>query len=595
MAKIRTVYSTQDDGAGTLRDALRITASYTSEWINAGELANGDIIDFSDALEIDGVITILLSSQLSLPAIDLTIDGGSTTGSGATLATRVVLDAQSAFRCLLNLATGSKTVNNITFKNGEATGSSTGGGVQNQQTLILNTCVFDSCTTATNHGAGCAAILSANTIFNNCVFNLCTSTNCGGGLYSANTSQNTLTNCIFNSCSARSYGGSLYAVNTSQTTLTNCIFIPPENNTISTITNSGTNTDGSLIINSAVICDRVTLGANSTNVINGTLTADNLIINNGASITFSGVDSVLAVTTTASIGAATFTAAADSTGYFATPTGTNVSSATFTGVKTCTYGAGLQTFSIDSDSADWTATNLSTAILIEKQNGSAWDTISANATGGTYSTAFANGETARAFDGSQFLTATNVIVSVLSDFYQVVSGIIGLNDDQQDWITNSHYTTSYPSSDGTTWNDWQIITYATSVDDMDTNVKPFQALSLLARIYDGFDNDAPLLNDGTNISSVHYTCEKKGKGLYETNWTPVTGHNNVSVDTTSVLSSLQTDDAWDVDNVGYNFIVTPDIRTNPLFTTEGWYRMKVTINLSSGNPITFYKEINVVE
>ena len=134
-----------------------------------------------------------------------------------------------------------------------------------------------------------------------------------------------------------------------------------------------------------------------------------------------------------------------------------------------------------------------------------------------------------------------------------------------------------------------------TVNEMNENLKPGQDCAILARVYDAFDNDSPLLNLGSNISSVYYTCEKKTKSLYTTEWSPVTGHNNVSAGADCVLSSLQTDDAWDLDNVGYNFLLSPEIRDYPLFETAGLYRIKATINPAGGDPITFYKEINVIE
>ena len=143
------------------------------------------------------------------------------------------------------------------------------------------------------------------------------------------------------------------------------------------------------------------------------------------------------------------------------------------------------------------------------------------------------------------------------------------------------------------WHDWQVITYLVSVIDMNNILKPGQAAALLARVYDAYDNDTPLVNDGSNVESVYYTCEQKTKGLYTPEYAPVEGHNNVSAGTDCVLSALETDDAWDVDQIGYNFALTPDIRTYPLFPTAGSYRIRVKINFESGNPVEFYRDIIV--
>lgn len=427
MAKVRTVYSTQDDGAGTLRDALRVTASYTSEWIDAGALENGDIIDFSDELEEDGVITILLSSQIDLPAKILTIDGGGHAGNGETLQTRVVLDAQQVGRHLRLTASSPNgvSVKDLTLCNGLVSGD---GGVLTavssninafefcvfkdnnansagaaflsgtSQTIFSN-CLFDNCQ-STSSGGGIYTYSSTNNTFSFCSFRDCTATNSGGAFCTTQTSETLIENCLFNHCSANS-GGALYATNTSKATLTNCSFVPPANNEKITLYNNSTNTDVSLIINGATACDHVWFSANTKTVINGKLTADVLTITTGASVTFSGVDSILAATTTASIGSASFTAAADSTGYLALPYGTTPPTVG-TGVKTCIYGANIESASVSATVVSWTAETLSTPILIEQLSRDNWNTLTDAATGGTYSGTFGEGVTVRLFDGVNF-------------------------------------------------------------------------------------------------------------------------------------------------------------------------------------------------
>lgn len=147
------------------------------------------------------------------------------------------------------------------------------------------------------------------------------------------------------------------------------------------------------------------VAANGTATISANVSADYADIGNGATITFSGTDRILAITSGATIGTATFQNATDSNGYLAVPPGTDLTSATFTGVKASTYGAGLLTFAATIYGATWTADSLSIPILIERESSSSWETV-ANVSGGTYSTTFESGDVVRAFDGESFISST---------------------------------------------------------------------------------------------------------------------------------------------------------------------------------------------
>lgn len=132
-----------------------------------------------------------------------------------------------------------------------------------------------------------------------------------------------------------------------------------------------------------------------------------LNISAAASIVMANGD-VLAATTSATIGAATITSAGRA--YLATPHGTTTSAATFAGVVSCEYGAGLLTFEATTASADsvafnWTVEDDGVGVLLEVATANGWETIANPATGEeTYETSVET--TFRAFDGAQFLTAT---------------------------------------------------------------------------------------------------------------------------------------------------------------------------------------------
>ncbi len=152
------------------------------------------------------------------------------------------------------------------------------------------------------------------------------------------------------------------------------------------------------------------VAANGTATISANVSADYADIGNGATITFSGTDRILAITSGATIGTATLQNAANSSGYLAVPSGTDLTSATFSGVKASTYGAGASGFSATltsgtTASLSWTQTGIA-PVLLEIQDGAAWTTISASATSPYTATAAPIfGKTFRIFDGENFLTA----------------------------------------------------------------------------------------------------------------------------------------------------------------------------------------------
>lgn len=341
----------------------------------------------------------------------------------------------------------------------------------------------------------------------------------------------------------------------------------------------------------------IVVGANGSGTVSADTTVDWLEVASTGTLTLSGSDRILTVTRGVFVvsGAAITSA---TRGYVVAPSVSDCSSATLTNVVCCISGAGASNLSASTTGFSWSATDSTKTVVLEKQVNGAWTTV-AQASGTSYSTALSVGDSVRLFDGVNFFTATVEGGSYdFAELYQAIVVSIPLNSDEKEWTANSHYITTWENVSGTIaldddGHEWQTITSIISVDDMDGKVRPGQAISILSRIYDAFDNTEPLLNSGTNIDSVYYTCEKYGKGLYVEEFTPVTGHENVSAGASCVLSQLTTDDAWDVDETGYNFILTPDIRTNPLFTSPGNYRFTITINLTSGNPIVFYKEVEV--
>lgn len=137
---------------------------------------------------------------------------------------------------------------------------------------------------------------------------------------------------------------------------------------------------------------------------------------------------------------------------------------------------------------------------------------------------------------------------------------------------------------------WEVITQLATTS---TTVMVGQAVTILARLYDAFNQEDCLLNTGDNIVSVRYTCYRNVNGVFGDLLEPVEGHDDVEVDTDAILEAIQTSDAWTADETGYNFVLTPDTREHDLFDKKGEYQIKATVALRQGNPIVFYVPISV--
>lgn len=429
------VTSTADSGSGTLREAL-------------AQIQNGEIITFDDSLEdANGIIIITLaadSAALSIPAYQFTIDGGGHTGSGETLQTRVVIDAaanENDKRRVAYINSGCKAVvKNITFTNGYIIGLTStnawGGCIwfntSSTSSPSFEFCVFKNCQAYQGGAFGSNGRVSYTV--SDSLFKSNSANNSGGGIFCqmSSSSQNliSLYNDTFISNTSRN-GGGISTYNYANMIVDSCVF----SGNISTAT---TIQSADINITSYTTCVIKNTRAESTssnniNINNSTVTITNLtttsvILDSTATIIFTGVDSVLAVTTTATIGSATFTAAENSTGYLALPVGATAPTVG-NGVIVCTYGAGIQSASLSKTNVSWTATNLSTDILIEQLSGNSWTTLTTSGTGGSYSGPFGEGTTVRLFDGVAFYYASTQFP------YWVVNSFAVTNND---WIVTSY-------------------------------------------------------------------------------------------------------------------------------------------------------------
>ncbi len=219
----------------------------------------------SRVFQVDSGVTATLS--------DLTISGGSTTGSGgglynsgmATL-TDVTMSGNSAGMFGGGLENqGAMTVSNSTFTSDSATHA--GGGINNDGSITITASTFDTNYAGTNGGGYSAG--GAGTI-TDCTFSDNQSANAAGGAYAGqSTTTLNLTNCTFSGNSASTNGGGLD--NNGVTTLTNC-----------TVSDNSAGDGGGGLANFGMMT-----------VSNCTLTSDSATyagggINNGDSITIAG-------------------------------------------------------------------------------------------------------------------------------------------------------------------------------------------------------------------------------------------------------------------------------------------------------------------
>lgn len=351
------VTSTADSGSGSLRQAI-------------SDANAGDVILFDSTVFPSGTTTaILLASNIPINK-ELTLDAGATESPR-----RVALDAQGAGRCVYLQSDAESDVIGLELRNASQSGN--GGAVYCGSThpcSFIN-CAFKSSTG--NTGGGLSATVAANLTFDRCEFTGNTSSGNGGALYASSSASLTLSECVFsgNSSSAGAERRGVYLAGTSSASISSTTLDALFVYTTASVSFSGgiTSTDDATIQNSVVIS-----------------------FDDGAAFT---------IKTSATVGTATLSSAGR--GYLATASGVDVSSATFSGVVLCSYGAGLESFDISADGAIWTADDLTVPILIEQRESDAsWTTLSSVATGGSYSDTFAIGTTVRAFDGVRFFSAS---------------------------------------------------------------------------------------------------------------------------------------------------------------------------------------------
>ena len=599
-----TVYFTNnaDSGDGSLRAALATAAS-------------GDVVTYSDSAFADtDEIVILLSSELTPhPMKEITIDGRGK---------RIVLDGQSVtrlLRCASVDITLRRTYINIDFVNGysdsykapvnitRATSTFKGcrilGGSSCVSNFVFNAGIYAEysaiCTMVDCLVSGCnrVGVNIGESEFNEVIIKRCTIIGNVIDISVNNASTaNSITDCLIHT---KTGPGSADIITTLPST---CGFVAPCPDVIDSSTWNNAlwqSWDFRLTPESPYLTGAETASAENADLLGNprqvggalgafegswlvvtsgeekTLAADvrvdRLELHDCAALSFVGQDRRLSVVEGAVVGSATIHAPEGA--YVALPDVASADAAIVIGATLCEYGAGLTAFGASASLATevalaWTASDPDRGVLLERRVDGAWTTLAFVETGAAYTTSASPGRSYyRAYDGDVFLYAD--IWSALGVQFRVAST----------WV---------PAETAT--QNWEVLVQNVTTTE---RVMPGQGITLLARIYDAFDEDAALLNDGENVVSVKYACYFNSNGLFEEANEPVPGHVDVDAGCGCVLESVQTSDAWTLDDVGYNFVLTPDVRTAPLFEREGRYQIKVVVTLSEGNPVVFSHRITV--
>ena len=116
-------------------------------------------------------------------------------------------------------------------------------------------------------------------------------------------------------------------------------------------------------------------------------------------------------------------------------------------------------------------------------------------------------------------------------------------------------------------------------------------LTFMARIV-GEDADEIVQADLTAIAYTVYLQDRHQSDRRQ----PVDGHEAVEIEVAeAVFDTLQLDDLWTEDGVGYNFRHTIDISTSPAFTIAGrHFLVEFTFTPVAGQPILAVFRVSVI-
>ena len=593
-----TIYFTSnaDSGAGTLRAAIASAEA-------------GDVIMPDPNVFTSGPVVIAISSVLIAANKNLTIDGGEL---------GVVLDGQQENIACISLATGSPTVTllNLTIKRFNR--SVNGPVFLNGSGVVLN---LHRCKIVDNQNnyfgaiyvlAGTVNLYDSLVCGNNSKQN--NSTYAGGIRLGADGYLNLVRSTVVFNTIANVYGGTSRQTRTdsfigfnSYTELGEIEFVNPpedsyipfgdwteglwqnydfrlkptspyltgaayESGDVDLLAHARTGSwgayDGSWLV----------VGASGAETVASDASVDWLEVASTGVLTLSGADRILTVNRGVFVESGA-SIASSTRGYVVAPSASDCSAATLTNVVCCVSGAGASNFAATTAGFTWSAADSTKSVVLERQSNGAWQTVAQSA-GTSCAVALTAGASVRLFDGVNFLTATVESGPVEFDFHawSVYGATIVVS-------TSSPYSVATQTA--------ASFTVTTGFILMSDYYNRGESPVLFARIQ---NSETGALITESDVSSVSYTCYKKTVSWGTETRTPVTGHQTVTIPTSSVLPALvapSTDPRWTVDTTGYNFLFEPDSTTNPIFPDAGEYVVVVTFNFAAANPLPVVFNVSV--
>lgn len=585
-----TIYFTSnaDSGDGTLRDAM-------------SNASDGDIIA-PDPTAFSGLSEVVIALSSGLPLASVSIVGSPSQ--------RIVLDRQGS-GYFVRVTTSGQTLafSYVDFINGYRTSSSESPFyIASANTTVT----FDGCRFYNNVGAysgflrGVSGATGSTLTFRNCVAwnNTHTNSSYSASVFTYQSAADPtieLTGCTFDT------GGEVPFLNPGSYTRTDCLFdgvndwqvdfdtvgfvdrtandyrLAPGSTYLSGGSLTGTDILGHTRSGSIGAYDGSWLVARASGsaTVSASLTVDYCELASTGALSLAGSDVIVTVTKEASLASG---ASVSSTvrGYLVVPSGTSSTGVTLSNVVITSSGADALTFSATTTTLTWTATDSTKPVVLEYQSSGAWVTI-AETTGTSYTYSLPAGTSVRLFDGVDFLTATVTPAPTpptpgALDFHSwgVYDATITVE------ASVPYYTVIETARAYETTTEYIL---------MSVYYNRGESPLLFARIT---DSATGAIIDPTSVSGITYTCYKLSSGWGIESRTPVTGHQNVTVPTTAILSALVTNDSrWTIDTTGYNFIFEPDSRTAPIFPDAGEYVVVVTISFSSANPIPLSYNVSV--
>lgn len=325
----------------------------------------------------------------------------------------------------------------------------------------------------------------------------------------------------------------------------------------------------------------IVVGTASTVAANQTV--DWLDLAASAVLTLDGQDRILTVARGVYAVGTGASVVSSTNGFVVAPSADALNGATLTNVVCAVSGAGASNLAATTAGISWTATDSTVSVVLQLQSGSTWTTIAQTA-GTSYSTTLSAGDVVRLFDGVQFLTAT----------VPVSPGPTPTDFDFHAWgVYGATITVDVGVPFLTTTQTAAVYSVATGFILMSDYYNRGETPVLFARIQNSETGD-PI--SPSAVSSISYTAYRQTVGWGTESRTPVSGHENVTIPNTAVLSAVvspSTDPRWTVDTTGYNFLYEPDSRTNPIFPDSGNYVVVVTINFTNANPIPVVFNVSV--